>query len=349
LREERPGGNAKGALYIKDAAYRFRLKRKGDSLQSLALYARSDKLSPFRKINGSVNVETGDGDGRLTIEIITGAQPMISVLRRGIPARSYNSLAPHGDSFCDNDRAVLVLSDRLKSRSSDQPETEPSWLPAIGMYMTGTVIYGFEASGSLESGMYGSTVFTGEASDYKQVELSIKVVIDNGKLVLTVRDDSGPHMFELQHGAQQKSCARVIAALTSRRPAEPRRPVQPVQPLQSAQPALQPATVKKPEPVKPVPTAVATEPVKKDAVPSPSPPAAPQRPIAPVQAVESPSSAKPVPPDNAESAVERRARLPQDMPVYENQPPQDSIETEEPQYFEDDTEQPEEEPQEMNQ
>lgn len=339
LHEERSGGDAKGALYIKDAAYRFRLKRKGNSLQSPALYARSDKLSPFRKINGSVNVETGDGDGRLTIEILTGGQPMISVLRRGIPARSYNSLAPHGDSFCDNDRAVLVLSDRLKSRSSDQPETDPSWLPAIGMYMTGTALYGFEASGSLESGMQSLTVFTGEPPDYKLAALSIKVVNDNGKLALTVRDDSGPHGFELQHGAQQKSCARVIAALTSRRPAEPRRPVQPLQPLQSVQPAQpaspsasQPATVKKSEPVKP----------------APSPSVAPQQPVAPRQAVESPQAAKSRPPVNADPAVERRSRLPQDMPAYENPPPQDSIETEEPQ-VEEEMEQPEEEPQEMNQ
>ncbi|MBI5142308.1 MAG: hypothetical protein HZA20_08980 [Nitrospirae bacterium] len=333
LREERPGGDARGALYIKDAAYRFRLKRKGDTLQSLALFARSDKLSPFRKINGSVGIETGDGDGRLTIEIVTGGQPMIAVLRRGIPARSYNSLASHGDSFCDNERAVLVLSDRLKGRSSDQPETEPSWLPAIGMYLTGTAVYGFEASGSLESGMQSSTVFTGEAPDYRQTATSIKVVIDNGKLVLTVRDDSIPHGYELQHGAQQKSCARVIAALTSRRPVERRRPVQ----TATQPPAIKepPAPVPKPAIAKPSPQPVVKEPVTKETAPLSGP-------IAPKQVVENPPAAKPVAPVNNEPVAERRSRLPQDFPAYDSAEPQESIEYEEPP-MEEEMEQPEEE------
>jgi len=229
LFEDKRIGSMRGILYKKSAAYRFSTKLKGKSLYASTLYARSDKLVPYRKVMGSLSLNIVNAGQRVNLEMNIGGKSAVAIFRPVLHARAYSILSKYGNIYCDGERLVVLLEDKGLG-DGYKKASKVGWLsrilkkdvtkmPVIGMFFAPGVWYYFQAKAFPERGVWNSKLLHigGGALDGYLLTATLKAKLENGRLAFSYKDNVGVHRYMLSYSAHGKSCSSVVTRWTSKR------------------------------------------------------------------------------------------------------------------------------------
>lgn len=221
-REKTNSSEVKGVLYSREAAYKFEAKRRGTSFRSTELYARNDRLAPYRSVEGGLELQFRDGEEKVILEMNSPLRSVSAVFRRQLDARAYNLLNQYGDTYCDLNHLVLLVVDRPGNASggwlSKVMREDSEVMPVIGLFFGPRVWYSFQAEGDLNNGITSASLVIGDgALEGYLGSATLKARLEGSRLLYTYSDAAGANTYQFTYRSQDKLCARVVTRWTTRR------------------------------------------------------------------------------------------------------------------------------------
>ncbi len=289
-RERGNSSEMKGVLYSREAAYKFEVRRRGTTFRSTELYARNDRLAPYRSVEGSVELQFRDGDHKVILDMSSPLRSLSAVFRRQLDARAYNLMSQYGDTYCDLNHLVLLVVDRPGNASggwlSRVMSEDSELMPVIGFFFGPRVWYSFQAEGDPTNGITSASLEIGDgALEGYLGSATVKARLDASRLIYTYSDAAGANAYQFTYRSHDKLCARVVTRWTTRRrmprgrvatetePSPPKRPEPPEAPTTVKPAEEKPSEIVEPEKPKPVEEGPAVAPVEA------GPPSTPDAPV----------------------------------------------------------------------